>query len=190
MTTLGKPRENNDWQVFTILISQVLKSFTKTCLLQNPVNLDRFWLTDKLLNNITELANTCFWLLQFNFFWCCAAHFSKNCVGRAIQTTFSTMQWIWWKFRNCQKSVLEIFIEIFHYCLSWKWHSIGSNRTISGLTVTLTVCCHTIADHRTEPAVSCSFRNANLFRAFWAVYLFNFLKYYDILSATLCLSVR
>jgi len=29
MKTLGKSNENNDWQVFTILISQVLKSFIK-----------------------------------------------------------------------------------------------------------------------------------------------------------------
>jgi len=29
MMTLGKSNENNDWQVFTILVSQVLKSFIK-----------------------------------------------------------------------------------------------------------------------------------------------------------------
>jgi len=39
--TLGKSKENNDWQFF-----QYFKEFRKkTCLLQNPVNLDRFWLT-------------------------------------------------------------------------------------------------------------------------------------------------
>jgi len=63
MMTLGRSKENKDWQVLTILISLVLQSFIKTCLLQNPVNLDRFWLTGKLLNTITELASTCFWLI-------------------------------------------------------------------------------------------------------------------------------
>ena len=39
------------------------KGFHKSGLLQNPVNFNRFWLTCKLLNNITELTNTCFWLV-------------------------------------------------------------------------------------------------------------------------------
>jgi len=57
---IGKSNKSNDSQVSTILIITCFKSFIKTGLLHNPVNLDRFWLTGKLLNSVTELANICF----------------------------------------------------------------------------------------------------------------------------------
>jgi len=47
MMTLGRSKENKDWHVLAILISLVLKSLIKKLLLQNPENLDRFWLTGK-----------------------------------------------------------------------------------------------------------------------------------------------
>ena len=53
MTTLGKSTDNSDWQVFTILISHVLKSFYKnTSLLQNPKSLLVSGQTSKQYNTI------------------------------------------------------------------------------------------------------------------------------------------
>jgi len=37
-------------------MSQVLNSFIKTCLLQNPVSLDRFWLTGKYVDEVGNWA--------------------------------------------------------------------------------------------------------------------------------------
>ena len=57
MITLGRSKENKDWQVLTILIglSLVLKSFMKNLFITKSSEFRSF-----LFNNITELANICF----------------------------------------------------------------------------------------------------------------------------------
>jgi len=60
MMTQSKSKENNDWQDLTIFISQVLKGFTKTSLLQNPMNLDHFLLRLGWELQTILISNNCY----------------------------------------------------------------------------------------------------------------------------------
>ena len=110
--TLGKSKQKYDWQHLTRSILLVLNSFIKICLRQNPMNLNQFSSSGKLLDRIAKYT----WLTTW--FNCDKSEYHDRCRRLAVtvmqdgwvngRTSSVTASWLFFSGANSTHSVEEL----------------------------------------------------------------------------------